>query len=199
MRPTRRTAHLTGDGAQPSACYTQRVQRLTRDTILRALTALAERLPTDRTHSLVVIGGAAIVLLYGARDSTKDVDAIFLEPEGAKAIRQGAKDVAALIGLPEDWLNDGAKGYVHGMALGERLLTAPSLTVHTLAPQQLLAMKLSAWRDDVDIEDARLLLSKLAGSREETWRRIEPHLVPGRELKAQYAFEDLWEAAHGVA
>lgn len=26
---------------------------------------------------------------------------------------------------------------------------------------------------------------------------IDRHLVPGRELKARYAFEDLWEALHG--
>lgn len=88
---------------KPSACCTQRVQGLTRETILRALTALAERLPAGTTHSLV------------------------------------------------------------------------------------------------DIEDARLLLSKLVGTRDETWRQIEPRLVPGRELKAQDAFGDLWEAAHGSA
>jgi hypothetical protein len=58
-------------------------------------------------------------------------------------------------------------------------------------------MKLSAWRDDVDVEDARLLLRALAGSREEIWQQAEPHLVPGRELKSRYAFEDLWEAEHG--
>jgi hypothetical protein len=31
------------------------------------------------------------------------------------------------------------------------------------------------------------------------WRHIAPHLVPGRELKAQYAFADLWEVLHGPA
>lgn len=64
-------------------------------------------------------------------------------------------------------------------------------------PHQLLAMKLSAWRDDVDVEDARLLLSKLPPDREEVWRLVESHLVPGRETKAYYAFCDLWEAEHG--
>ncbi len=41
-----------------------------------------------------------------------------------------------------------------------------------------------AWRDDVDIEDARLLLSKLPANRDEVWALIEPHLIPGRETKA---------------
>lgn len=58
-------------------------------------------------------------------------------------------------------------------------------------------MKLSAWRDDVDVADARLLLSKLTGEREWLWSLVEPYLVPGRELKAQYAFADLWEASRG--
>lgn len=61
------------------------------------------------------------------------------------------------------------------------------------------AMKLCAWRDDVDVDDARLLLSKLAGDREAVWVMVEPHLVPGRELKSRYAFDDVWEERLGPA
>lgn len=99
--------------------------------------------------------------------------------------------------LPEDWLNEGAKGYLQGLSPGEILFQGLSLTVRSVAPQQLLAMKLSAWRDDVDIADARLLLSKLSGDRQQVWSLIEPHIVPGRELKARYAFEDLWDLDRG--
>ncbi|GIK43493.1 MAG: hypothetical protein BroJett011_73260 [Chloroflexota bacterium] len=59
-------------------------------------------------------------------------------------------------------------------------------------------MKLSAWRDDVDIEDARRLLQDLSGAREQVWQAVEPYLVPGAELKAQYAFLDLWESLYGT-
>ncbi len=72
-----------------------------------------------------------------------------------------------------------------------------ALSVRALAPEQLLAMKLCAWRDSVDFDDARLLLSKLAGARTEVWAQVEPFLVPGRETTACYAFEDLWENRHG--
>ncbi|MND04620.1 hypothetical protein D3C83_249800 [compost metagenome] len=68
-----------------------------------------------------------------------------------------------------------------------------------LAPQQLLAMKLSAWRDDVDIADAAKLLPVIQGSRDQVWTMVEPHIVRGRELKARYAFDDLWESQHGSA
>jgi hypothetical protein len=58
-------------------------------------------------------------------------------------------------------------------------------------------MKLSAWRDDVDVADARRLLQEMSGASEDVWRAVEPFLVPGNELKAQYAFADLWEALYG--
>jgi hypothetical protein len=152
---------------------------------------------SPQIHQLAVAGGAALVLLYGARDSTKDVDAFSIGSTDADAVRQAALRVAKSLALPDDWLDDGAKGYVHGLALGAKLLSRERLQVHALDPRQLLAMKLSAWRDDLDIADARLILSKLTGSREEIWRGVEPYLVPGRELKAQYAFEDLWGSEHG--
>jgi len=62
-------------------------------------------------------------------------------------------------------------------------------------------MKLSAWRDDVDIADARRLLQELGKGegREATWESVQPFLVPGTELKAQNAFLDLWESLYGDA
>jgi hypothetical protein len=175
------------------------VQRLSRQSIVQAFEALAARLPVDQDCVVVVTGGAAIVLLYEARESTKDVDVVAVTPESGQALRAAALDVASMLGLPPDWLNDGAKGYAHGLALGKELLRSGRLTVRALAVEQLLAMKLSAWRDDVDIADARLLLSKIEGGREDVWARVEPYVVPGRQLKAQYAFLDLWEDRHGSA
>lgn len=62
-------------------------------------------------------------------------------------------------------------------------------------------MKLSAWRDDIDISDARRLLQEIAslGNRDQIWKRVEPYLVPGDQLKAQYAFQDLWDTLYGNA
>lgn len=142
------------------------------------------------------MGGAAIVVLYGARDSTKDVDIAVLSGDAA-TVRDAARRVAAEQGLPDDWLNDAAKGYLHGLRLGPVIVQLPAVTIRTLAIEQLLAMKLSAWRDDLDVADARLLLSKLSGAKDEIWDGVEPHLVPGRELKARYAFDDLWETSRG--
>lgn len=171
---------------------------LSRDDIRRALVALAGELAeVGASCEIAIVGGAAVVLLYDARQATKDVDALLLSSTEPGILREATQRAAGALGLPEDWLNDAAKGYVHGLSLGEVVLERPTLVVRALAPHQLLAMKLSAWRDDVDIEDARLLLSKLSGEQEEVWRQVEPHVVPGRETKAYYAFCDLWETSHG--
>jgi uncharacterized nucleotidyltransferase DUF6036 len=166
---------------------------LSRDDILEALGALSKELDQDLPVEIVISGGAALVLLYHAREATKDVDAFFMRSSSPPAVRSAARRVADSLGLPQDWLNEGAKGYLHGFSPGEILFERAPLLVRAVAPQQLLAMKLSAWRDDVDIADARLLLSKLEGDKRQAWALIEPHVIPGRELKARYAFEDLWD------
>ena len=176
------------------------VDRLSREQITHAFEALARELgDTQGPIELILVGGAALVLLYGARESTKDVDAVVRSLEDQQAVVHAARVVATQLGLPEDWLNDGAKGYLHGLAVGQTVFESAKLIVRAAAPAQLLAMKLSAWRDDVDVADAALLLAKLQGARDQIWAQVEPHLVPGRELKARYAFDDLWDASHGLS
>jgi hypothetical protein len=83
---------------------------LTREQILAALAALDEKLATRDAHAeLALIGGAVMVLAYRARLSTKDVDAIF---SPATVVREAAAEVGVELDLPEDWLNDGAKGWL---------------------------------------------------------------------------------------
>lgn len=59
-----------------------------------------------------------MVLGYDARQSTRDVDAVILSPAEAKLIRNLVKKIAAERDWPEDWLNDGAKGYMVGIREG---------------------------------------------------------------------------------
>src|SRR5205085_1806191 len=46
--------------------------------------------------------------------------------------------------------------------------------------------------------DARLLLSKLKGSAQEIWSRVEPFVPRSYLDKASYAFDDLWDSIHGA-
>jgi hypothetical protein len=146
---------------------------------------------------LVLVGGALMVLRFQARESTRDVDVAILSPDDTRKVRNFARIVAAERGWSDDWLNDGAKGYLIGLSSGPVVLSAPGIEVRSPSIAQLLAMKLSAWRDDIDIADASRLLEELKADRNETWQQVEPYLIPGSELKAQFAFADLWEALHG--
>lgn len=163
---------------------------LSKDTILAAFQALEAELPSiGAPYRVVVVGGAALVLLYDARQSTRDVDALVSDG----MVFDAARRVAQQLDLPTDWLNDGVKGFISSLEAGPDLYRSERLVVSTASVYQLLAMKLSAWRDDVDVADARLLLGQISGDQALIWGRIEPHVTRGDELKAHYAFLDLWE------
>lgn len=171
---------------------------ITRQEIVEAFERLGQLAEARGTKvELTLVGGALMVLVFEARDSTRDVDAVILAPSEASTVRELAQIVADERGWPDDWLNDGAKGFLVGLSRGPIVFSAPGIEVRSPAIAQLLAMKLSAWRDDVDIADARRLLQEMSSAREDIWREVEPFLVPGNELKAQYAFVDLWEALYG--
>ena len=95
---------------------------------------------------LTLVGGAVMVLRFGARLSTRDVDAVILFPPEARIVRELARQVAEENDWPEDWLNDGAKGYLVGISDGDVLFQAPGIEARAPSLEQLLAMKLSAWR-----------------------------------------------------
>lgn len=165
-----------------------------------ALLRLGELAATEGEHvELLLLGGGAMVLRFDARSATRDVDAVILAPPDRAAVRRWAAVVAEERGWSPDWLNEGAKSYLVAAGVGETLISAAGLTVRLPTIEQLLAMKLCAWRDDLDVSDAKRLLIELAGDHDAVWSRVETHLQPGRELKAKYAFEDLWESLHDTA
>jgi len=165
---------------------------------LRRLGEIAQA--KDLQIELTLVGGAVMTLFFNARPSTRDVDAVILLPREARLVREMARQVAEERDWPADWLNDGAKGYLVGISEGPIVFQAPGIIARAPSMEQLLAMKLSAWRDDVDISDARRLLQEVAGKRkqEDIWNSLEPFLVRGDELTAQYAFLDLWESLYGT-
>ena len=122
---------------------------------------------------------------------------MILSPAETSRVRDMASVIAADRGWPEDWLNDAAKGYLVGVSQGPIVFSSPGIVVRRPAIEQLLAMKLCAWRDDVDIADARRLLQELSGAYDDLWSEVAPFVQPGQELKAKYAFDDLWDESHG--
>lgn len=134
---------------------------LTGDRIRALLLDLAEELAaTGETGELFLVGGAAMALGYDARESTRDVDALF-EPK--VVVYEAAARVGQRSGLAADWLNDAMKGFLHGDDVDRRLvLDHPTLQVYVASPRYLLAMKLLAARVERDADDIELLLG-LAG------------------------------------
>lgn len=167
---------------------------LNKQDVIDGLTQLgrlgcAEGLSLD----LLLVGGGVMVLDLSARESTHDLDAVAMFSTESSTVRRFAAELAAKNGWRDDWVNDAAKGFIVGPTTPSIIFEAAGIRVYRPAYSQLLAMKLCAWRDDVDISDAGLLLLKLSGTREEVWDAVRPHLLPGRELTAQYALDDLWE------
>lgn len=99
--------------------------------------------------------------VFDNRDSTRDVDVVFLAPEDSAYIRRLAAHVADRLDLPIDWLNDGAKAYVRPPVQETVVFEAPGILVAIPSLEQMAAMKLSAWRDDIDIGDAELIICTL--------------------------------------
>ena len=92
-----------------SVCRTI-VYRATSEEIIAGLARLAELLRERHAEGEVCLfGDAVMVLAFQARPSTKDVDAIF---QPAPLVRTLARQIAQERDLPEDWLNDGVKGFI---------------------------------------------------------------------------------------
>jgi hypothetical protein len=170
---------------------------MTQDEILDALRALNDELARDGIKAeICIVGGAAMVLAFNARQSTRDVDAVF-EPSGK--VRTAAAKVAAALGLARDWLNDAAKGYMPADPMPRSIvLDLPNLSVWTPPPQYLLAMKAIAARfDSHDAQDLRTLINHLDLRKADDVLEVVAHYYPRNQIppKTQFFLEELFEQA----
>jgi hypothetical protein len=144
---------------------------LSKTQILRGLRRLDEiARQSHRVVELAIYGGAALCLAFDLRASTRDVDVVIRS--ATDFARAAAEEVSREEGWPQDWLNDGVKGFVaasEDLALMEEF-SAPEgegLRILHPTPTYLFAMKCMAMRaegidgshDITDIE----ALADLAG------------------------------------
>lgn len=140
---------------------------LSRTKLTQALRRLGALAHTQRvTLELSLYGGAVFTLVYGSRESTKDVDAV-VRPEGLG--QRLAAQVATELGLPEDWLNDDVRQFLAEKEAKRRLPAdefGPGLRIAVPTASYLLAMKLRACRPPLpgyagDYGDIQFLVKKM--------------------------------------
>jgi hypothetical protein len=131
-----------------------------RSELHRAFTLLATKLERKRVVGHVhVVGGAAMLLAYNSRITTRDIDALF-SPDGP--MLEAIDEVASEMSWPATWLNNQASGYVsRHPGEGSLVFDHPHLQVTATPPEHLLAMKVLASRSVRDRDDIQLLLNQL--------------------------------------
>ena len=144
---------------------------------------------------ICLFGGAVMVLAYQARQSTKDVDAVFA-PTGP--IRELAAHLASERGWEPDWINDGVKGWLSSRQdLVDAGLHLTHLAVLMPSPEYLLAMKCMAARGERgsrDLEDVKFLAAAL-GLPDAAALNIVENYYPARQImvKPQSIIEEAFE------
>ena len=165
---------------------------------------LAEVLPQDHQHHVTVIGGAAMILGYGAQRMTDDVDAV-MTPDVAAEVIPAAVTIAPEFGLDPQWLNQQAMEaslIVAPKLLDRTIFATRSLVLEAPPVEHMLAMKLVAYRRHKDWEDAAILLARMerAGlsNVEDVWTFVGGFVPVAKRMVAKYNLEELWDRVHGT-
>ena len=170
--------------------------KLTRESIVLALQELSDRLGKTGQHGkILLLGGAAMILIHQNREGTKDIDAI-TDPKSL--IYEISEQMAKEHGLPEGWLNDAAKGFVPEQGKADYTTDGvpqfPNLTVFVTSSEMLFAMKALATRvepqvDEAqsrDLEDLKTLAQFLGVKDTEDARRIISAFYPLNRIPARF-------------
>jgi hypothetical protein len=133
---------------------------MNRDEMIAALSAVGAELERRGIAAkLYIVGGAVMVLAHDSRDATFDVDGDFYPRD---AVTEVASDIARLQGLPDDWLNVAANGFIPVFKSPDwrPLYRFGSLEILAADNRTMLAMKIRASRGRRDEPDIALLLQR---------------------------------------
>ncbi len=170
---------------------------LTKERIITALDTLNKRL-TEKgvTGELCIFGGATMILAFDARQSTRDVDAVFVPKT---EIYQAAEQIADEMNLPVSWLNDGVKGFVSsdgelttdGMPQWENLRILRPITSYLLA-MKCMAARVAEYDTVGDKDDIKHLCKNLGvETPEEVLHIVERYYERSRiHVKTLYFIEE---------
>jgi hypothetical protein len=104
-------------------------------------------------RDLIVCGGTALLILDIIDRETRDIDVV--SPELDAELKKAATEVARMLSLPDDWINDGPKSLASELLEGWRMRVKPlfqgkALTLHVLGRVDLVATKIYAFCDRED-------------------------------------------------
>lgn len=167
------------------------------------LSRLSDALSPDHQRHVTVIGGAAMILGYGAHRMTDDVDAV-MTPEVAEEVLPAAAGIAAEFDLDPLWLNQQAMAaslIVPPQVVDKTVFATRSLLLEAPPIEHMLAMKLSAYRRHKDWEDAEILLRRMVkgglSNDEDVWTFVGGLVPVAKRPVARYNLGDLWERVYG--
>ena len=167
---------------------------LTRNKIESLFRMLNEKCKKRKiTGEIGIVGGAVMCLVYRTRPSTKDIDRIFAPTQ---KIRELVAEISAEEGLPSDWLNDGAKGYLGENFKRIEVLNLSNLRVWAPQPEYMLAMKcISARFDTNDSDDVIFLIKHLGLKSVEQVLAVAELYYPKKRIpiKTSFFIEELIE------
>jgi len=167
------------------------------------LTTALQALDAELTSlcDIVLVGGAAMILHFGAGRATRDIDVLVLRGDLAE-LREAAAATAREHQLPADWINDAAKGFADILPpdFYHRLmpldLPLQNLRLYVLGRPEQVAMKIVALREQ-DLEDLELLLPQLSEEDKGVLLAIMQHVSrfrPDWAQRIQYFLEEQgWE------
>ncbi len=125
---------------------------LKKEDILRGLTKIDVRAKAAGILvDLSIYGGAALAIAFNIRHATRDVDAVV---HGApQFLRIVAAEIAAEESWPQNWLNDGVKGFTSAseqmrLMVGFEASAKGGLRIHLPTAEYLFAMKCMAMRPE---------------------------------------------------
>jgi hypothetical protein len=148
---------------------------------------------------LCLFGGAVMVLAFHTRPATKDVDAVFQPTE---IIRRAADAVKQELGLPDNWLNDGVKGWLSANGETTELGIPQFANLHLTRPTAayLLAMKALAARaadpdSRGDRDDIIILIRELDLQGPEAVFALIERFYPARRIlpKTEYLIREIFD------
>ena len=154
---------------------------------------------------IAVSGGSALALAYDLREATKDVGAVF-HSENVSAARKLIGEIAEKNNWPEDWFNDGVKGF---LSANEALIEFEDfvghanfgLRVFVPTAEYLFAMKCMSMRigeeTSSDIEDIQELAVVCGISSAEEALQLLETFYPAKRIPPKVCFgvEEIFQDA----